>query len=149
LAQTEIIIADEHLLPETLELYNAIFRPRRDEEYFRRRFVGKHNPLTLLARIHGQPAGFWMGFELKPLVFYHWLGAVLPDYRRQGVALQLHEAQQSWARENGYEYLRCECLNGQREFIHFAVATGHAIVGVRWDATHADHLVLFEKGLSE
>ena len=39
MAQTEIIIADEHLLPETLELYNAIFRPRRDQEQPPRRAI--------------------------------------------------------------------------------------------------------------
>ena len=55
--------------------------------------------------------------------------------------LQLQEAQQAWAKDHGYEYVRCECMNHQREFIHFAVAVGYDIVGIRWDSTHADNLV--------
>jgi len=44
----------------------------------------------------------------------------------------------AWAKDHGYEYIRCECMNHQREFIHFAIAMGYDIVGIRWDSTHAD-----------
>jgi len=146
-AQADIIIVDERLLPQAVELHNQVFRPRREVDFFKRRFLGRYNPLTLLARVGDRPVGFWIGFELKPGMFYHWLGAVLADHRRQGVARQLHEAQQAWAKDHGYEYLRCECMNHQREFIHFALEVGYDIVGVRWDSTHADNLVVFEKSL--
>ena len=148
MANTEIIIADKNLLQHAVELYNLIFRPRCDVGYFHRRFLGRHNVLTLLARIDNRPVGFWMGFELKPGMFYHWLGAVVPDLRRQGIARQMQEAQQAWARDHEYEYIRCECLNHQREFIHFAIDVGYDIVGVRWDSTHADNLIAFEKSLA-
>lgn len=147
MAQAEIIIADERLLPQAVELYNGIFRPKREVDFFKRRFLGRYNPLTLLARVDDRPVGFWIGFELKPGMFYHWLGGVLSDRRRQGVARQLQEAQQSWAKEHGYEYVRCECLNHQREFLHFAIALGFDLVGSRWDSTHADTMIVFEKNL--
>jgi GNAT superfamily N-acetyltransferase len=146
-AQAEIVIADEHLLPQVAEIYNTCFRPRADAAYFARRFAARHNVLTLLARVGERPVGFWVGFELKPGVFYHWLGAVASDARRGGVAQQLQEAMESWARENDYEYVRAECLNAQREFIHFAVTSGYQIVGTRWDSTHSENMVIFEKGL--
>ena len=149
MAQAEIVIADEKLLPQAVELYNSSFRPRRDVDYFRRRFLGRHNPLTLIARFGNESVGFWMGFELKPSVFYHWLGGVRTEARRQGVARQLQEAQQAWAADHQYEYIRCECMNHQREFIHFAIAMGYDIVGVRWDSSHADNIVVFEKNLIE
>ena len=44
-----------------------------------RRFLGRYNPLTLLARMDGRDVGFWIGFELKPGMYYHWLGGVLPE----------------------------------------------------------------------
>src|ERR1700730_3785347 len=135
------------MLPKPLELYNAIFRPKREVDFFKRRFMGRYNVLALLARMDDKPVGFWIGFELKPGMFYHWLGAVVPDLRRHGVGRQLQEAQQAWAKDHGYEYIRCECMNHQREFIHFAIALGYDIVGIRWDSTHADHLVVFEKTL--
>jgi GNAT superfamily N-acetyltransferase len=145
----DIIIADDPLLPQAVELYNQVFRPRREVDFFKRRFLGRYNALTLIARVHDRPAGFWIGFELKPQMFYHWLGAVLPDHRRQGIARQLDEAQKSWARDHGYEFIRTECLNHQREFLLFALAGGFDIVGVRWDSTHADNLVVLEKNLVE
>ena len=147
MAQAEIIIADDRLLPQAVEIYNSIFRPKREVDFFKRRFMGRYNVLTLLARLSERPVGFWIGFELKPGMFYHWLGGVLPDFRRQGIAKQLAEAQQSWAKEHGYEYLRGECMNHQREFIHFAIELGYDVVGIRWDSTHADNLIVFEKNL--
>src|SRR3954471_18469483 len=81
-AQADILIADERLLPQAVDLYNAIFRPKREIDFFKRRFTGRYNPLTLLARMDNKPVGFWVGFELKPGMFYHWLGGVAADVRR-------------------------------------------------------------------
>ena len=79
MAQADILIADERLLPQAVELYNSIFRPKRELDFFKRRFTGRYNALTLLARMDNKPVGFWVGFELKPGMFYHWLGAVVSD----------------------------------------------------------------------
>lgn len=149
LANVDIIIADEPQLPSAVELYNQMFRPRREVDFFKRRFLGRYNCLTLIARMDDRPVGFWIGFELKPGMFYHWLGAVLPDFRRGGIARQLMDAQVAWARDYGYEHIRCECLNHQREFIHFAIETGFDIVGIRWDSSHADNLIVLERNLVE
>ena len=149
MAQAEIIVADEALLPEAVELYNSIFRPARDLAYFEKRFTHRHNALSLIARVDERPVGFWFGFDLKPNVFYHWMGGVTPEFRRQGIASQLHAGQASWAVENGYDYLRTECLNPQKEFIHFALQAGYNIAGVRYDSTHLDNLIVFEKSLEE
>ena len=149
MAQADIIIADEKLLPQAVELYNAIFRPKREIDFFKRRFMGRYNTLALLARIDDRPVGFWIGYELKPGMFYHWLGGVVSGLRRSGVGRQLLDAEHAWARDHGYEYIRCECLNHQREFIHFAIDAGYDVVGIRWDSTHADNLIVFEKNLVE
>ena len=36
-------------------------------------------------------------------------------------------------------------MNHQREFIHFMVSLGFDLIGIRWDGTHADNLIVFEK----
>ncbi|QOV91649.1 GNAT family N-acetyltransferase [Humisphaera borealis] len=149
MAQADIIIADEKLIPQAVEIYNAIFRPRREVDFFKRRFMGRYNCLTLIAKMDDKPVGFWIGFELKPGMFYHWMGGVLPNVRRHGVARQLLEAQQAWSKDHGYEYLRCECMNEQREFMHFMIAMGFDIVGMRWDSTYASNMLVFEKNLLE
>src|SRR5437763_14904519 len=107
-ANADIIIADDKLLPAAVELYNSMFRPKREVDFFKRRFMGRYNILTLIARMDDKPVGFWIGFELKPGMFYHWLGGVLSDVRRPGVGRQLTEAQHAWAKDHGYEYIRSE-----------------------------------------
>src|SRR6476646_3717238 len=90
--------------PEDLEvisqLYNQIFRPPRDAESFRRRFRGRYNVLMRIARLQDKPVGFFLGFELKPTVFFAWFYGVLPDFRRQGIASQLMDAVHAWAKQN-------------------------------------------------
>ena len=130
-------------------LYNQIFRPPRDIDEFRRRFRGRYNVLMLVARIHDKPVGFFMGFELKPTVFFSWFYGVAPDFRRQGIASQLMDAVHSWAKQNDYESIRMECHNQHRPMLHLAIALGYDIVGMRWDPDRGENLVIFEKALHD
>ena len=148
-AQAEIIIADENLLPEAVEIYNEVFRPKQDLAYFKRRLLGRYNPLVLIARISERPVGMCVGYEERPGLFRHWLGAVLPDSRREGVGRQLMEAEHSWASEHGYDAIRCEASNRQREWVQFAVNTGFDIIGLRYEGDRADNMIVFEKSLVE
>jgi GNAT superfamily N-acetyltransferase len=135
-------------LPGIVKLYNQIFRPNRDLASFERRFQGRYNILQLVAQVDEQPVGFFLGFELKPMVFFAWFYGVLPDWRRQGIASQLMEAVHSWAKQNDYDSIRFECHNQVRPMLHLAIASGYDIVGIRWDPDRGDNLVIFEKVLS-
>ncbi len=134
-------------LSVVVQLYNQIFRPPRDEEHFQRRYLGRHNILQMVARLNDRAVGFVLGFELKPRVFFLWFYGVLGTHRRQGIASQLMEAVHSWARQNDYESIRCECFNRQRGMLHLALNHEYDIVGIRWDADHNDNLVLLQKML--
>jgi GNAT superfamily N-acetyltransferase len=144
-ATVEIVGPEE--LPLVSRLYNQVFRPSRDVDSFQRRFQGRYNVLQLVARLQDQPVGFFLGFELKPTVYYAWFYGVLPEFRRQGIASQLMEAVHSWARQNDYEAIRFECHNQHRPMLHLAIAVGYDIVGIRWDPDRGENLVLFEKSL--
>lgn len=135
-------------LPLVAKLYSQIFRPPRDVESFQRRYVGRYNVLQLIARLGDQPVGLFLGFELKPTVFFAWFYGVLPDFRRQGIASQLMDAVHSWARQNEYESVRFECHNQHRPMLHLAIATGYDIVGIRWDPDRGENLVICEKVLT-
>jgi len=135
-------------LPLIVSLYNQIFRPPRDLESFRRRYRGRYNALQMVARVGERPVGFFLGFELKPTVYFAWFYGVVPDFRRQGVASQLMDAVHAWARENDYHAIRFECHNQHRPMLHLAIALGYDIVGIRWDPDRGDNLVIFEKVLS-
>ncbi len=145
-AIVEVIGPDE--LPALVDLYNQIFRPMRDLDSFERRFRGRYNILRLMARIGDRPVGFFVGFELKPTVFFAWFYGVLPEFRRMGIASQLMEAVHDWAQEHQYESVRFECHNQHRPMLHLAIAKEYDIVGMRWDPDRGDNLVIFEKVLS-
>jgi GNAT superfamily N-acetyltransferase len=145
-AVIDVVGMDE--LPAVVELYNQIFRPARDIESFRRRYLGRHNVLQMVARVKDRPVGFFLGFELKPDTFFAWFYGVLPEARRSGVGSQLMEAAQSWAAQEGYAGFRLECHNQHRPMLHLAIDLGYDIIGIRWDADRGDNLVLFEKTLN-
>ena len=144
-ATIDIVGPDE--LPLIARLYNQIIRPPRDVASFQRRYRGRYNILQLVARLQDRPIGFFLGFELKPTVFFAWFYGVLPEFRRQGIASQLMDAVHSWARQNEYESIRFECHNQHRPMLHLAIAMGYDIVGIRWDPDRGDNLVMFEKML--
>ncbi len=135
-------------LPLIVDLYNQIFRPHRDVDSFRRRYLGRYNVLQLLARIDGRPVGFFLGFELKPDVYFAWFYGVLADARRSGIGSQLMEAAQAWAAQHEYESIRLECHNQHRPMLHLAIQLGYDITGMRWDADRGANLVIFEKALN-
>ena len=143
----EVVGIDE--LPMFVELYNQIFRPAKDIESFRRRYLGRYNILQMIARVDDKPVGFFLGFELKPTTFFAWFYGVSADYRRQGIASQLMEAAHAWAKAHEYEVMRLECHNQHRPLLHLAIVLKYNIVGIRWDADRTDNLVLFEKYLDD
>lgn len=149
MADTEIVIVGLGELPLITELYNHVFRPGRDEGFFRRRLMGRYNVLLLVAQLDRRPVGFAAGFELKPNTFFNWLCGVVPDFRRQGIASQLMGAQAAWARDHGYDFVRFECHNQHRAMLHFAIAHDYDLVGLRWDSDRGDNLVIFEKRLAD
>jgi GNAT superfamily N-acetyltransferase len=134
-------------LSVVVQLYNQIFRPPRDEEHFQRRYQGRHNIVQMVARLDDRAVGFVLGFELKPRVFFTWFYGVIGPNRRQGIASQLMEALHSWAKQNDYESIRCECFNRQRGMLHLALSHDYDIVGLRWDYDHSENLVLLQKML--
>jgi GNAT superfamily N-acetyltransferase len=135
-------------MPVIVQLFNQIFRPNRDLASFQRRYSGRYNILQLLANIQDRPVGFFLGFELKPTVYFAWFYGVHPEFRRQGIASQLMEAVHEWARNNEYESIRFECSNQVRPMLHLGIAQGYDIVGMRWDPDRGDNLVIFEKVLN-
>jgi GNAT superfamily N-acetyltransferase len=148
MADAIVDIVGPEELPLVVELFNQIFRPGRNVESFQRRFLGRHNVLQLIAQVNNRPVGFFLGFELKPQVFFAWFYGVLPACRRQGIASQLMEAVHDWARANDYESVRFECHNQHRPMLHLAIALEYDIVGIRWDPDRGANLVIMQKELN-
>lgn len=147
MANAKIDIVSERDLATISELYSSIFRPPQPPDFFRRRFLGRHNVLMMVANVDERPVGFFVGFELKPTTFFAWFYGVHPDYRRQGIATQLVEAVHAWTAEHDYDYIRFECHNGVRAMMHLAIERHYDIVGIRWDGERGENLIFFEKAI--
>ena len=126
-------------------LYNSMFRPEQSAEWIARRLEGRMKPLVQVARIENDAVGFYVGYELKPSTHYTWLVGVVPEMRRAGIASQLMHAAEDWSQSEGYKYMRFECDNRIRAFLHFGISADFDIVGIRWDMDRLANLVIFER----
>lgn len=147
MASARIVVVGPGELGLMAELYNQVFSPPREEEFFQRRFRGRHNVCMMVAMLDDRHVGFTVGFELMPSTYFSWLCGVLPEFRRLSIATQLIRAQSAWAEDHEYTTLRFECQNQHRPMLHVAISEGYDLVGIRWDTTTADNVVIFEKDL--
>jgi GNAT superfamily N-acetyltransferase len=102
--------------------------------------------LILVAYDGPTPVGFKVGYGCDGY-FYSWLGGVLPAYRRSGIALQLAEAQEDWARQQGYPRIVFKTRNQHKKMLRFAIGRGFDIVGFKPKDTIGEHRILLEKAL--
>jgi len=147
MAETKIVVVGPNEVGLIVDLYNQVFTPPVDEDFFMRRFQAKHNVSLLVAELEQQPVGFVVGFEVNPTTYLSWLCGVIPDARRAGVATQLIQAQLAWANENDYQIIRFECQNQHRPMLHLAISEGYDVVGIRCETASMANIVIFEKDL--
>ena len=115
-------------------------------EYQKRLEQNEH--LILLAYTEdGVACGCKVGYRLSSSSFYSWMGGVMPQWRRHGVAELLAVAQESWAQEQGYERIRFKTRNSCRAMLHFALNRGFHIVGVEPRDQLPDYRIWLEKEL--
>ncbi len=130
-------------------LFNSIFRPVTSEAELKKRLRGRYNVVVQVARVGAEAVGFLIGMELRPDCFFAWTCGVVPEMRRAGIASQLMHAAEDWARTEGYKFLRFECENAHRPFLHFGIANDYDVAGLRWDSERMQNVVIFEKRLND
>ena len=84
------------------------YEPHGVEEYENR--LENTNHLILEAYDGLLPIGFKVGYEREGY-FYSWMGGVLPNYRGKGVAQQLADEQESWAKQQKYPHVTFKTRN--------------------------------------
>ena len=86
--------------------------------------------LILIAKHNEIPVGFKVGYDrYQDGSLYSWMGGVLPAYRRQGIANQLAEFQESWAKKQGFASIRFRTRNKHTAMLQFALGRGFSIIG--------------------
>jgi len=102
--------------------------------------------IALVAYVNGVPAGFKVGYE-RDGYFYSWMGAILPTFRRLGLARQLAEKQEAWAKEKGYPDVTFKTRNGLKPMLIFALSRGFDIIEIQPRTTIAEYRIILRKKL--
>lgn len=102
--------------------------------------------ITLVAYVDGAPAGFKVGYE-RAGYFYSWMGAILPKFRRLGLARQLAEHQEVWAKAKGYPHVTFKTRNRLKPMLIFALNRGFDIIEIQPKASIEEHRIILRKKL--
>lgn len=102
--------------------------------------------LVLIAFSDEKPIGFKVGYE-RDGYFYSWMGGVLPDFRRQKIALQLAEHQEEWARQQKYSSITFKTRNQHKNMLIFALQRGFNIIDFKEKDDILTNRILLRKSL--
>lgn len=120
--------------------------PYSIEEYTRR-LTSSH--LILAAYVDNQPAGFKVGYDrFNNGGFYSWMGGVLPNFRRMGVASALADFQEKWAKKNGYTFITLKTRNKHHAMIELSLKRGFVIVNKILKIPETESRIIMEKKLA-
>jgi len=119
--------------------------PHPFEEYQSRLANRPH--LILIAYVEEKSAGFKVGYE-KEDYFYSWMGAILPEFRRNNIATLLAEEQERWASQKGYSHITFKTRNYLKPMLLFAIKRGFNILAVDKRPNIEDYRIILRKKLT-
>lgn len=106
------------------------FQEQVEAEEFSKRLNQKKN-LILIAFYRNRPVGFKLGYDrYQDGSFYSWLGGVIPEFRRQGIAGLLARNQEKWAVAEGFRSIRIKTRNKFKGMLIFLLKTGFQITSL-------------------
>lgn len=106
--------------------------------------------LMLVAEMDEQLVGFKCGYERDSGTkkFYSWLGGVLPQFRKRGIAESLLQKMEDWCIDRGYEVLEFKTFNEHKGMLIFAIKNGFEIVDVRYSEKDDRKRIVLQKELN-
>ena len=114
-----------------------------DREALERRLTDVPH-LILIALSESKIVGFKIGYE-RDGDFYSWLGAILPSYRRYGVANTLADRQEKWCRDNGYNAVWMKTRNRFPQMLMMAINRGFKITALDPREELREHRIILRK----
>ncbi|MGK5047294.1 GNAT family N-acetyltransferase [Janthinobacterium sp. GB4P2] len=104
--------------------------------------------LVLIAEVDGQPVGCKLGYGAEDGTLYSWLGGVLPAHRKTGLAQQLLDSQEAWARAHGFTSITVKSMNRYPAMLRLLIRNGYQIRLVEQVGDPAKERIHFAKPLS-
>ncbi|MCF7798176.1 MAG: GNAT family N-acetyltransferase [Lentisphaeria bacterium] len=103
--------------------------------------------LLLVASHEKRPVGFKLAYAgSRPSHFHSWLGGVVPQYRRRGIAFRMLQMQEEWARSAGFTTIGFNTFHRFPEMQALGRKAGYALVKSTVEKGEAK--LWFEKRLS-
>ena len=103
--------------------------PYKIQEYSKRLDGTTHQILT--AYDDHNPIAFKIGYQRHPDgSFYSWMGGVLPNYRRKGIANNLANQQDAWAKKNDYKSIKMQTRKKHKTMLALAISRGFQITRI-------------------
>ena len=100
--------------------------PYKIPEYSKRLNSTVH--LILTAYDDHNPVAFKIGYHRHfDGSFYSWMGGVLPNYRRKGIANNLANIQETWAKKKGYNSIKLQTRSKHNAMLALAINRGFQI----------------------
>lgn len=104
------------------------------------------NPIILLAYDGDHPIACKIGYDrFSDGSFYSWLGGVIPEYRKKGVAEKLNLKMEEMAKKAGYISLIFKTRNRFKAMLQFGLKNGYQIVGFEEKTDPAENRIILKK----
>lgn len=136
-------IIEEAILEVLVNAYIIVFE-NVNADLFIKRIQIKEDVISIIAYKGEEILGFKIGYKYDETTFYSWVGGVLPNYRRKGIAKKLAEIQEKRVREKGYVKIRTKSMNCYKPMILMNVKNGFDIVEV-YTNEKEQRKIIFEK----
>ena len=118
------------------------------KEVYEHRLAGKKH-LILIAYEGEKKVGFKVGYDKfqDGNNFYTWMGGVLPEFRKKGIADALAQYQEWWIKDQGYENVILKTRNQHRGMLIFALKNDFKIIDIESRKNIDEHRILLKKKL--
>ena len=120
--------------------------PYEIPEYSKRLNSTTHHILT--AYDNHNSIAFKIGYQRhSDGSFYSWMGGVLPNYRIKGIANNLADHQDTWAKKNGYISIKIQTREKHKAMLALAINRGFQITNRIEKTSSSNTLIWMNKPL--
>ena len=118
------------------------------KEIYKTRMNGKKH-LILIAYVEEKMVGFKVGYDKfeDGKNFYTWMGGILPDFRKKGIAAALAKKQETWIKQNGFQNVILKTRNKHQGMLIFAIKNNFKIIEIELKKNIEEHRILLKKKL--
>lgn len=127
-------------------VYSRCFSTELNVNKFKGKLAAHSKFLLLQAFDRDQLVAFKFGYAESIDTFYSWLGGVLPEYRKLGLASVLMKQQHEWCSKNGFRKVFTRTRNDYVAMLRLNFSFGFKIIGIQKNGTDEIKIIL-EKNL--